>query len=156
MNTRGKCLLFAGWELRHNIHSSFLLFFCLLLDGDVCPLKSHRKCHFTHPCEFVNSLLEICSQEKAISSCRTFSTPNMSSLMSPVPVKTSDAVHFYNKLLHCDETPCCIWYVVAESKTVLWVTHLSAAHSFCSFQLYGRSTFILTNIDLTFTASSVT
>lgn len=55
---------------------------------------------------------------------------NMPSRMSPVPEKTSDTVNFYSKLLHCDETACCIWYTVAESQTVLWVTHLSAAHPF--------------------------
>lgn len=33
---------------------------------DVCSLKSHRKCHYTHPREFVNSLFETLRQEKAI------------------------------------------------------------------------------------------
>lgn len=79
---------------------------------------------------FVNSLFETGRQEKAISNSKTFSTMNMSSLMSLVPEKTSDTLHFYSKLLHCNVTACCIWYMVAESKTVLWFTHLSAAHSF--------------------------
>lgn len=59
----GKCLLSAGWSLRRNIHSSFLSFFFF---KDVCTLKPHRKCHYTRPREFVNSLFETLRQEKAI------------------------------------------------------------------------------------------
>lgn len=146
------CRVIASTQYSQFISPVFLFFFFVF--EDVCFLKPHRKCHYTHPCEFVNSLFETGRQEKAISNSETFSTMNMFSLMSLVPIKTSDTVNFDNKLLCCDETACCIWYM--KSKTVLWVTHLSAAHSFCSFQLYGISTSIPTNIDLTFIMLSAT
>lgn len=150
-NHHAKCLLLHGDSFNSSIFT--VHFFCFYF-FNACALKSRRKCHYTHFYEFVNLLFETGRQENAISNSQTFSTMNMSSLMSLVPVKSSDTVNSYNKVLHCDEMACCIWY--GESETVPWVTHLSPAQSLCSFQLYGISTSILTNIDLTFIMSSVT
>lgn len=94
------------------------LFIYLFIFFDVCSLKPRRKCHYTHPCEFVISVFETGRQEKAISNSKTFSTTNMSSLNVSGSCKN---------LRHCIEMACCIWYTEADSKSPLGYTSVSCS-----------------------------